>query len=674
MNVSPLIWYVACSIEQTRLTLAKRRFRFLIGFLIGTWAAGTPAFGQSAQQTLSEIKDTITRTGISVRADAPLSLRNPDDRTLPIYLEIINGAEKMGYSALAKISGIVKREPLRLEGVNIFVKPEGKRRQFVAEPLHLDSGQDFSYDARTGGQPLAIAERMRKILRIPLDSLQDYLKKNYIGGPFTALNLCVSFRIVGWPNQDFYLRVRTNAPPLPRLPHWYRGDVHYHTAYTDNAAERGYPIEIVKQAGQQVGLDWTLLTDHSCDLTPKKYADLMKDIVKYRDDKFMLIRAEEVTVTSGQTKPTTDHLLAMPSPDDPDKGFPDPADASSAMIAAGDGSDSSPGIPVTEALQRVTAAGGFAYASHPFDPLHPILRGGHWDLNADFLAPDGKKLQTGLVGLESWNRVSRMTADDTHDPFCLRRDADPDACFQPDKDVDTYARLERGIDLGWRPLLLKSLQASDNGSESPAFKVFLAAGSDSHGDLNFEVTLDATNFLARPQRVVNGYAEDNGWGKVNTLAYCPQGMGPRGENILRALREGRTIMTNGPLLMAGFDRNANGSLDDPEDIGIGQELTSPRPALPPLLLAWASSKEFGPLQSLGLIVGSRSGESEALEISFDAAKALASEGLVPVELKDHLERLGDSWGYIRLQARTRNAAKEEYRCYTNPIWVRLTSR
>ena len=76
----------------------------------------------------------------------------------------------------------------------------------------------------------------------------------------------------------------------------------------------------------------------------------MKDIVKYRDDKFMLIRAEEVTVTSGQTKPTTDHMLAMPSPDDPDKGFPDPADASSAMIASGDGSTSSPGIPVADSL------------------------------------------------------------------------------------------------------------------------------------------------------------------------------------------------------------------------------------------------------------------------------------------------------------------------------------
>jgi len=124
-----------------------------IGFLIGTLAVGAPAFGQSAQQTLSDIKDTLTRTGISIRADAPLSLRNPEDHTLPIYLEIINGVEKQGYSALAKMSGIVKREPLRFEGVDIFVKPTGKRRQFVDEPFAR--GQPGFLLRRSAGWPTA---------------------------------------------------------------------------------------------------------------------------------------------------------------------------------------------------------------------------------------------------------------------------------------------------------------------------------------------------------------------------------------------------------------------------------------------------------------------------------------------------------------------------------------
>ena len=88
-------------------------------------------------------------------------------------------------------------------------------------------------------------------------------------------------------------------------------------------------------------------------------------------------------------------------------------------------------------------------------------------------------------------------------------------------------------------------------------------------------------------------------------------MGPRGENVLRALRDGRTVGSNGPILIAGFDRNANGSLDDPEDVGIGQEISCPLKSLPPLQLRWVSSEEFGPLQSIQLIVGTERGRVAA---------------------------------------------------------------
>ena len=143
--------------------------------------------------------------------------------------------------------------------------------------------------------------------------------------------------------------------------------------------------------------------------------------------------------------------------------------------------------------------------------------------------------------------------------------------------------------------------------DAPLFKTFLAAGSDAHGDLNFEASMDVTDFLGKPSRSINGYAEDNALGRISTVVYAPAGMGPRGENVLRALREGRTVGSNGPLLIAGFDRNANGSLDDPDDVGIGQEISSPLKSLPPLQLRWVSSEEFGPLQSIHLIVGTSAG-------------------------------------------------------------------
>ena len=626
------------------------------------------------QETVpSELKEKASQAGVFFRADAPWALRNREDAYLPVYLEIINGVEKTAHTTGSTVTQYVTREPLKLEGVNIYVKPAGARRQFAQEPLLLGGGKDFSFDARTNGQPLIIADRMKKTHEVPRESIEAYLNRHYIGGPFPVADLWVSFRVTGWPSQNFYFRVRLNAPPLPQLPNWYRGDPHYHTAFTDNPAERGYPLNVTKQAALHAGLAWLVLADHSTDLNAERYAEALRDVKKYRDGRFVLIRGEELTVASGkQALLTTLHLLGMPSPDDPDKGFPDPASSSDPVIVTGDGSVTSPALPVNEAISRIAAAGGFAYAAHPFDPISPVMRGGSWDLDADFLAPEGKQLRAGLVGLQPWNRATVSTADDARDPYCLHRDADPAACFQPDKEANQYARLEKGIELGWRPLLQKGLQPRGDSVDAPGFKVFLAAGSDAHGDFDYEATMDVVDFLGRPSRALSGYAEDNALGKISTVVYAPAGMGPRGENVLQALREGRSVLSNGPLLIAGLDRNSNGSLDGPEDVIVGQEISCSLKSFPPLQISWVSNEEFGPLTSIRLVVGSGSGEAQPEEIPLPAAKDLASGGLVPVDLRPSLGRIGNTWGYIRLEARTRNKAGEEFRCYTNPIWVRVT--
>jgi hypothetical protein len=233
--------------------------------------------------------------------------------------------------------------------------------------------------------------------------------------------------------------------------------------------------------------------------------------------------------------------------------------------------------------------------------------------------------------------------------------------------------LEKGIELGWRPLLQRGLEASGDSAPAPAFKVFLAAGSDAHGDFNYEATMDVVDFLGKPSRGLAGYAEDNALGKISTVVYAPQGMGAKGENILRALKSGRSVVSNGPLLIAGFDRNSNGSLDDSGDVVVGDSLSVSLAHLPPLQLAWVSSDEFGPLESIRLIVGSPQGESPPQEIPVPASKQMASGDLFPVDLRPFLAKNKRSWGYVRLEARTRNAAGEEFRCYTNPVWLQITA-
>jgi hypothetical protein len=624
-------------------------------------------------QALAALKAKMAQVGVFYRADAPRVLRDRRDPYLPVFLEVINGVERTGRSTSKILAENISREPLRINGVNVFIKPTARESKFAAQPVLLSDGGKYTLDFRTQGRSFAITDRLKRTLELPLETVTAYLTKNYQNGQPEMIDLKLVFLVEGHEEQDFYLRIRLNAPQLPSLNGWYRGDLHYHCGFTDNPAERGYPLNVTKQAALDSGFNWVVLADHSTDLTAGSYEEELREVMKYRDDRLVLIRGEEVTLASGKDAlMTTIHMVALPSPEDPDKGFPDPEGKTGAAILTGDGSPDSPAMPLAEALKRVSSAGGFAFAAHPFDPVSPILRGGQWDLDIDFLKLGGKALADGLVGLEPWNRASQYSADDSRDPFCIHPGADPAGCFRPDPGVNTYTRLEKGIEVGWKPLLKASLVASAD-ADSPAFTPFLAAGSDAHGDFNYEATMDVVDFIGKPSRALNGYAEDNGWGQLFAVVHCPQGMGSRGENVLRALKQGAFVSSNGPLLIAGFDLNRNGDLDDNMDVISGGHLVTSILKSPPLFVDWESSNEFGQAKSLRLIWGTKSGELEPHDIVIPSTKGLASEGLFSVDLRKDLDRLAGKgpWFYLRLELRTATSAGTEYRCYTNPIWVKI---
>ena len=628
----------------------------------------------NAQAQEPAVGQRIARTGVFFRADAPAVLRNNSDPSLPIVIQIINGVEKTGLSEVARLARNISRDPVFFEGVRVYAKPNGASRRFADSPIVLNGDSDFTYDARRGGKPFSIVDRMDRVIEIPREAIRRYLSEHFIGGHVDDVNLRVEMVADGWPSQDFYLRVKFSAPDLPEIKGWYRGDIHYHSAFTDNPAERGYPLGVTKQAALAAGLRWVLLSDHSTDLDGKTFSEEQQDAARYRDGRFVFITGEEVSATSGTAdSPVTLHVLALPSPENPDKGFPDPSNQNRTVIESSDGSVASPALPLPQVLLRIAAAGGFAYAAHPDDPISPLLRGGSWNLETDFLAPGGKTLLAPLVGLEPWNRATTATAENTRDPFCIRAGAPPETCFRLEKEIGQYERLEKAVRLTWLPLLQKSLESSSSSSDAPAFKPYLAAGSDAHGDLNYESTMDVVDFLSGSLSRLAGYAEDNALGKVTTVVRCPHGMGGKGENVLRALREGESVLSNGPLVVAGFDRDQDGSLDGAQDAVVGQETVLPPGQVPPLMLEWVSNNEFGPFTSIKLIVGTRQGEEPAIRIEVPAMKSLASSGLFPLDLRGALKGLNTDWDYLRLEARTRNAQGDEFRCYTNPIWIRAGS-
>jgi len=302
--------------------------------------------------------------------------------------------------------------------------------------------------------------------------------------------------------------------------------------------------------------------------------------------------------------------------------------------------------------------------------VSPVLRGGEWDLDKDVFAADGETLVPPLVGLEPWNRATTLLADDSRDPYCIRRGANSEFCFQAAGDAGQFVRLEKAIQRGWRPLLAKSLR---RGGTSPAFKPFLAAGSDAHGDFNFVATMDSVDFLSRPSRALAGYAEDNAFGKLSTVVYCPQGMGPRGECVLRALRDGQSVLSNGPLLVVGIDMDGDGSFQGEKDVLPGGEAMIDKQHPPSVQIQWESSPEFGPVVSIRRIQGTLTGESAPDEIPIPAGKEISSGGAVAAQMPTDFGLEGQDWAYIRFELRTRGSGGEEFRCYTNPLWIRASS-
>ena len=642
------------------------------------WGLNAPA---AAAQDITgdltkEILERAAEVGRVFRADAPYILRNSEDTSLPIFLRIINGVEKSRGAAAAIARRYITRDPILLEGVNFYLKPSGRERQFPDKPFLLSPESEYSVPLKADGEPLKIADRFEKTLQLPISQVETYLQENFIGGGARTLDIQVEFVLFEEPSQRIGLRIRLRGESLPRFPGWYRGDTHYHSAYTNNPAERGHPLEVTRQAALHAGLDWILVTDHSSDLDTGDYARQLEEIQKLSSEEFVFIRGQEVTAQSSQAGLlTTIHLVVFPSPEEPDRGFQATSPTESPLIETGDGSLTFPGLPLGEVLDRIAASGGFAYAAHPFDPISPILRGASWALSPDFLPHLLKDspltLRPGLVGLEAWNRRTEQTADHVTDPYCILPDSDPSGCFQADAEADHYFRLERAIEKGWVPLLQQSVSTE---GDHPLFKVFLAAGSDAHGDFNYETSLDVVDYVVNPERAmtrgISGYAEDNALGRVATIAYSPNGMGAGGEGVLRSVRAGRTILSDGPLAAAGFDMDRNGRLDS-GDVHVGGELSVADGAFPALVIELSTSVEFGPFEKLSLLLGDREGETVLRELLPLHGGDSKNEYRFSVDLTESLSGKAPGWYWVRLEARTRTSRGEGFRCYTNLIWIHL---
>jgi hypothetical protein len=153
----------------------------------------------------------------------------------------------------------------------------------------------------------------------------------------------------------------------------------------------------------------------------------------------------------------------------------------------------------------------------------------------------------------------------------------------------------------WDRLNLKGLDPAQTASltwlpSGQPRKLFIAAGSDAHGDFNYrregymEGTTAITDAaLGTPRNLVDvGVRAANG-------TFAPG-------SVLAALRAGHFTATDGPALRIVLDLNGNGVIDAGEPtMGDTTDIAGLRSV--PVLVEWTSTAEFGGVARIELVVG-----------------------------------------------------------------------
>jgi hypothetical protein len=441
--------------------------------------------------------------------------------------------------------------------------------------------------------------------------------------------------------------------------------------YTNNTAEFGGPLPAVTRTARAMGLNWLTATDHSCDLdetgdgsfsyatthweytiqdesgTHTIYRDntaigstwdvLGEEVSLFDLPELRLFRAVELNASSidSDSYQKTLHCLIY------NEDYID-----SPLSGAIGERPVTPNLPA--ALSQI-ARDGFAYAAHPLYNL-----GSEWgglDLGVNGALWGDEDIETALLdesfrGLEAFNTRSTRYSGDKDNPW-----PDFDAGTLPD---DPYPNeLLAGID-SWDQYLQANLG-------EPIRKIFLAGGSDAHGDFNYSTYLS-----------LSGYATDNAIGKVQTVVYVPDTAGagygsdnlPPASEIMYAYRSGRSVVTDGPFVHIGVDRNEDGDFSDAQDLMIGDMGESYSGYFLPLTVSWASTQGFGQVVSVEIIAGNAAGTTTI----FSSNPSAGGEGWSGERVID-LGPLGfDGQYYLRAECLT-DRGDDSFRAYTNPIWI-----
>jgi len=411
----------------------------------------------------------------------------------------------------------------------------------------------------------------------------------------------------GDSHSHFNVTITTDS--LPTILSWHPGDIHYHSSYTDNYVEFGFPIEATVEAGKAIGLDWNAITDHSFDVRDSKTADpnhkwnaLKRDVNTYCTESYKLILGEEVSCYGHEInyKIVPPHrgvihflVLGMENFTNINGTGIDfiPGEFDEDLIETGDQT-----LNIEDVISIVNSQGGVSYAAHPEghrESYNAILGRVPWIIEDYDLV--------GYNGLQVWNEKKTQSNN-----WEIQRDA--------------------GLEQWIRQLTKQERK-----------DVFIAGGSDAHGDFSHATTILGSS--------------DNAFGKVRTYVYTRT---LSNDGILNALENGHSIMTDGPLVIFIIENEYG------ENAIIGDEITGGDFQLS---IRWKSTSEFGNVTSIHVYQGIV-GETDEEEITGYRLSPNSLHGMkVFYNLSSKIPM--SKTAYIRLEASTDMGN----RAYTNPIWI-----
>ncbi len=530
----------------------------------------------------------------------------PIDLLVPIFLYAETHYKFKGvYSRLIKKEPeIVADAPFRVDSgkeIPVLILFKDSHRypvEFLKLEIELKAGKQVS---------VSHFEFKNKIIDRKFYSQIFYVKPpfSYIG--MVALNVAIHIKVGSQVRRYFNdnyrisshepLRVYVSEKPLPRLKNLYFGDIHWHSKFTEDMVEFGAPIESAIPMAKALGLDFFAVTDHSYDLDDDPDDWLKNDpaVPKWNAMKNEVADLNhsdgEIVILPGE------EVSAGNSRDrnvhllviNSEKFFPGKGDGAEKWLRT------RPDMSIPEILEGL-APESLAIAAHPemsFPFLQRLfLRRGSWETE-DFQHPR-------LIGYQIWN-------GEEDDSFFL------------------------GSDI-WRELLLSGKRLA------------LFAGNDAHGNFNRfrQIGFPFLTFLESDNQI---------FGKMRTGVLVTQVFNY--QNLVRAMQQGRTIVTNGPVAALAVENERGDSAEIGDEIG-GKQLT--------VSLRAVSSAEFGKFAEIKIILGDLKQKRE-IEI-FN----LSPENKI-FEFENSIQIESAPIGYVRAEVTTQDEENKIYRCLTSPVYL-----